>query len=140
MRPELAGGGNDLLCGRPFTNYRVTGDLLAAGFHPPGFHRLDGEVDSSGRIVIGHAGGIGCYSRSGRKNVKHDNPGIRLLRLMQGKRNEPIQVAKVRCDKDYGWMSPSVESGFRHGTPLIRKERRTKVVSRMCLRSPNQVR
>src|SRR5580704_15907965 len=121
MYIELARRCDYLLRGCAFANDGVAGNVLPARFHPPGLHCLNCKIDGTCGIVVGHACGVGRHSSPGAQNVKQDDSRVRLLRLLQCKWDEPIQVAEIRCDENYGRMGPSAKSGFRHGTNLVRK-------------------
>src|ERR1700722_5515094 len=127
---ELTRRRDDLLCGRAFANDGIAGNLLPARPHPPGLHRFGRKIDGACRIVVGHAGGVGPDSCPWAKNMKQDDARVRLVSLLQRKRDEPVQVAEIRCDQNYRWMGPSAESGVRHGTPLIRKSLAPKTSAR----------
>jgi hypothetical protein len=71
--------------------------------------------------------------------VKQNDSRVRLLRLLQRKWDEPVKVAEIRCDQNYGWMGPSAKSGFWHWHTPCTQKRRTENIGKMCLGARAQV-
>ena len=105
--------------------------LLRASHHSPRLECLDGEVNRSSGIVVGHADGIGGDAGSGAEDMKEDDSCFGVMRLLKRKRHQPVQVAQVCGDEDDRRMGPSAWPQVRHDPP-IREEVRTSGGDEMC--------
>ena len=64
---------------------------------------------------------IGSDAGSRAEHVKEDDPPLGLMRLLQRKRHQPIQVAEVGCDEYDRGTGPAAWSPIRHDCHLYAK-------------------
>ena len=73
---KLANGGCNLLRGMAFAGQGIAANAETGGNFAPGMHHLLRDLQGSGGVVVGHAGGVGGKGRRGREHVQKNDAGL----------------------------------------------------------------